>query len=279
MITSFTEFSTNAQLRIGDESLLEQQESTKQLGLFTLIWSKEKTLNLVIDGQPIQLAANNIVSLTPIQYLEFPENANAIIYQFNREFYCIKDHDKQVSCAGLLFYGNQHVPIVSLDETERRKFDLLHQVFLEEISTTDNVQAEMLRMLMARLVIKITRLLKTTGSTQELYEGKIELLRQYNQLVETHFREEHGVAFYADQLHKSPKTLSNSFLKLDTSPIKIIHERIILEAKRQLKYTDKSAKEIAYDIGFDDASHLSRMFKKVTGISPSAFRLHSIQTA
>ena len=54
--------------------------------------------------------------------------------------------------------------------------------------------------------------------------------------------------------------------------MQIIHQRIVLEAKRLLTYTDKTAKEIAYEVGFDDASHLSRLFKKYTSQSPSEFK-------
>ena len=94
-------------------------------------------------------------------------------------------------------------------------------------------------------------------------------------LVESHFKEAHSVAFYAEKLNKSPKTLSNSFAKYNHSPLQIIHSRIVLETKRQLLYTDKSSKEIAYDIGFDDASHLSRLFKKQTSLTPSEFKKSS----
>lgn len=73
-------------------------------------------------------------------------------------------------------------------------------------------------------------------------------------------------------MFKSPKTLSNNFAKFEKSPLQIIHDRIILEAKRLLIYTEKTAKEIAYEIGFEDASHLSRMFKKHTSFSPSEFK-------
>lgn len=197
---------------------------------------------------------------------------NVIVYQFNREFYCIKDHDKEVSCVGLLFFGNQSIPIITLDEKENESFKALHKVFLEEIDNKDQIQAEMLRMLMSRFIIKMTRLLKQNDPKLLVEKSSDNLLRQFNVLVETHYKEEHGVSFYADKLFKSPKTLSNSFAKVGKSPLQIIHARIILEAKRQLLYSDKNTKEIGYEIGFDDASHLSRMFKKVTGISPSAFK-------
>ncbi len=272
MRNRFTEFSTGAFLTIGDENLLNEFRTSKELGHFSFIWTQDTEAVFVIDGIPTTVAPNSIVSLTPIQHLQYVEGENLRVYEFNREFYCIKDHDKEVSCVGLLFYGNEHIPIISLTEPEQEKYALLHQIFLDELETTDTIQAEMLRMLLARFIIKTTRLLKQNGATQNLYESKIELLRKFNLLVDTHFKKEHSVAFYAELLHKSPKTLSNSFGKLDKSPLKIIHDRIILEAKRLLRYTDKSAKQIAYEVGFDDASHLSRLFKKQTGTSPSQFK-------
>lgn len=276
MRKNFTEFSTAASLIISDESLLEEYKEPKPVGLFTFIWTQDEEVHLSIDGLPVLIKPHHIISLTPIQTVQFHEGQSLLVYQFNREFYCIKDHDKEVSCVGLLFFGNEQIPIISLNTDEQQKFLQLHQVFLDELEHTgDNIQAEMLRMLMARFILKTTRLLKASDTDLPNQEGKLELLRNFNVLVELHFKQEHSVRFYADQLFKSPKTLSNSFGKINKSPLKIIHERIVLEAKRMLLYSDKTAKEIAFEIGFEDASHLSRMFKKLTGLAPSEFKTHS----
>lgn len=63
-------------------------------------------------------------------------------------------------------------------------------------------------------------------------------------------------------LHKSPKTLSNIFstCKLP-SPLRVIHERVEAEAKRLLLYSNKSAKEIADILGFEDQASFSRFSK------------------
>ena len=276
MRKKFTEFSTDASFIISDGSLLEEFKSPKPLGLFTFIWTQGEMAQLIIDGLPVLVPPHHILSLTPIQTVQFQTGNTLIVYQFNREFYCIKDHDKEVSCVGLLFFGNEQIPIISLNTEEQQKFHQLHQVFLDELDHTgDNIQAEMLRMLMARFILKTTRLLKASDSDLPLQESKLDLLRNFNVLVEHHFKQEHSVRFYADQLYKSPKTLSNSFGKINKSPLRIIHERIVLEAKRMLLYSDKTAKEIAFEIGFEDASHLSRMFKKLTGLAPSEFKLRA----
>ncbi|GAA4277273.1 helix-turn-helix domain-containing protein [Aquimarina mytili] len=271
MIKEFTEFSTEAILKTGDEELLKPYTVSKLIGLYTFVWVKNSEATLEIDGIVTTIKKDKIVVLTPNQYFKFISGSNLIVYQFNREFYCIKDHDKEVSCMGILFYGNSTIPIIELDNKESGKLDLFHQIFLEELDTVDTIQAEMLRMLMARFIITTTRLIKQQGGYDE-NKNQVDLIKEFNALVEFNFRKEHSVAFYAEKLFKSPKTLSNNFAKFEKSPLQIIHDRIVLEAKRLLIYTEKTAKEIAYEIGFEDASHLSRMFKKHTSFSPSDFR-------
>ncbi len=271
MIKEFTEFSTGALLKIANQAVLESYTSPKLLGLYTFIWVKDADLNIEVDGISLTVKKDKIVVLTPNQYFRFIDGSNVIVYQFNREFYCIKDHDKEVSCMGVLFFGNNVISIIDLDEKNSNKLDLLHQVYLDELDTVDTIQAEMLRMLMARFIITTTRLIKQQGNFDKP-QDKVDMLREFNALVEFNFRKEHAVGFYAEKLFKSPKTLSNYFAKFEKSPLQVIHDRIILEAKRLLIYTDKTAKEIAYEIGFDDASHLSRMFKKHTSLSPSEFK-------
>lgn len=273
MQKTFTEFSTNAFLKIGDESLLETYKTSKQAGFYTFIRTTSIKAEIIVDSIPYTINPNSVLVLTAVQYVQYVSGKNLVVYQFNREFYCIKDHDKEVSCAGLLFFGNVHVPIIALNTSEEKKLAVLNDVFMDEFDTEDTIQAEMLRMLMARYIIICTRLLKAKeGFVEAVKDSKIELLRAFNLLVESHFKTEHSVSFYANKLFKSPKTLSNTFAKLNTSPLQIIHGRIVLEAKRLLTYTDKTAKEIAYEIGFDDASHLSRLFKKNTQLSPSDFK-------
>ena len=273
MTHTFKEFSTKALFKLGNSQCLSAYAQARQVGLYTFIWASSNPIDLIIDSVPFILGPNCILALTPIQYIEYLNGDDAILYQFNREFYCIREHDKELSCAGMLFFGNTNIPKISLNNQELQKFKTLHEVFLDELNTKDNIQGEMLRMLMARFIIKCTRLLKNQeGFIETPKSSKVDLLRSFNLLVEEHFKDEHGVAFYADKLIKSPKTLSNNFAKLSRSPLQIIHQRIILEAKRLLTYSNMSTKEIAFEVGFEDASHLSRLFKKHTKLSPSEFK-------
>ena len=81
------------------------------------------------------------------------------------------------------------------------------------------------------------------------------------------------MAEYADLLFLSPKTLANKFNKMHLdSPNDIIKNRIVLEAKRLLYYTDLTVKEIAYQLGYDDPAYFNRLFARKEGIAPSLYR-------
>lgn len=241
--------------------------------VLTLAWNRGQKQCVTIDGEKYNCPKNTIVSFMSNQSFRFEKAENIVAWQFNRQFYCIVDHDKEVSCSGLLFYGSSDHPFIDLDENEARKIDLLYQIFLEEFDDKDNLQEDMLRMLLKRLIIKTTRLYKKQVQVYDINSTELDLVREYNLMVEHHYREWHQVQDYANEMNKSPKTLSNLFSQHHSkSPLKILHERIILEAKRMLIYTQKSIKEIAYDLGFEEVPTFNRLFKKIVDSTPSDFR-------
>ena len=76
----------------------------------------------------------------------------------------------------------------------------------------------------------------------------------------------------------STRTLSNSVNESSRStPLKMINERITLEAKRLLLYSSLKIKEIGYELGFDDPSYFVKFFKRQTGFLPADFRKPKIR--
>lgn len=241
---------------------------------YFIIWNKDSDLNIVVDGIPFLLRKNTIITLTPIHNFQIePANSSIFLFEFNDSFYCVERHDHEVGCIGYLFYGSQHIPQIKLTKQDEIKFDLLLSMFTEEFTTRDNIQGEMLTSLLKRLIITCTRLAKQQQSIKDIEISKFDLIRKYNLLVEINFRSRHDVSFYAAELNKSPKTLSNLFaLHKFPTPLDIIHRRIIAEAIRCLLFSEQSVKEIAYSLGFDDASNFTAFFKNQTGNSPTGLR-------
>ncbi|MEO9870555.1 helix-turn-helix domain-containing protein [Ekhidna sp.] len=246
----------------------------EQEALLTIAWNVGDDQMVVVDETTVLLPTNHVIVLNVNQSFRFENPRYISAWQFNRDFYCIIDHDHEVSCAGLLFYGSNGAPVITLDLVNQRKIGLMFQVFLDEFEEEeDNLKTEMLRIVLKRLIVKLTRSYKEQNSLTGIENKEMDVIRKFNLMVEKNYRSLHQVQDYADLLHKSPKTISNLFSKYsDKSPLETIHERIVLEAKRLLIYTDKTTKQIAYETGFQDIPGFSRFFKKHTQLAPSKFR-------
>lgn len=245
----------------------------KEKKYFTIAWNHGPKQTVTIDGIAHDFMPDTILPLMFNQSFYFENTTGIVAWQFNREFYCIIDHDAEVSCVGFLF-GMGDQLFVSLDDHAQHKLQLLLNIFIEELNTRDNIQNDMLLMLLKRLIIVITKLARSEYiPDQKLHDERLDIFRKYNLLVEANFRTEHSVNYYARRLNKSPKTLSNIFaLYNQKTPIQMIQARIIIEAKRLLYYTDRSVKQITYELGFEDAAYFSNFFKRHTSLSPLDFR-------
>lgn len=265
---------TNEYLRVEiiDSSNCSILKETIESSL-TIIWCLDNETILTIDNKKRFCKKNEIICLTEFHKIETTKIGKLQMIRFNRAFYCIIDHDSEISCKGVLFFGASQLPIVNLSKNDLEAFESLLKVFKTEMLSNDEHQLEMLQMLLKRLLILCTRLYKNQHKYHLLDKENTDIVREFNFLVEKHFKTKHSVSEYAEMLNKSPKTISNLFSKLETkTPLQFIQERIMLEARRLLTYTDASIKEIAYQVGYDDIQSFSRFFKKNEGISPSEYK-------
>ncbi len=239
----------------------------------TFLWFDKENNFISVDGVEYTFHKNQIVCLTELHKIDITKVNNAKMIRFNRSFYCIIDHDKDVGCKGILFFGASQLPIIEISEDELEKFQIIWRMLEIELKSNDHLQLEMLQSMIKRFVILCTRIYKNQENYSNIEHHRVDIIREFNFLVESHFKTKHTVAEYAYLLNKSPKTLSNLFSKLSSkTPLQYIQDRKMLEAKRLLKYTDKSIKEIAFEIGFEDIQTFSRFFKNYQGISPTDFK-------
>ncbi|GBF50369.1 transcriptional regulator, AraC family [Leptospira ryugenii] len=185
----------------------------------------------------------------------------------------MRDHDHEISCNGILFYGAQTFAIHNLDPVERESAHQIFQLFKVEFEKKDPVHGEMLVSLLKVLIIILTRIGKKQVRAIDGNSQEIELIRRFNLLVDLNFRQQKQINDYAFELGVSAKKLSSTFKKAKLDPpLTRIHQRIILEAKRLLLFSLKSVTEISDELGFEDMSQFSKLFKKITNESPSQFK-------
>jgi AraC-like DNA-binding protein len=242
--------------------------------LYKFIWVCRGTVTVEIDHVPMTLSSDEVISLSPLHHLRFVEvDGEYQTLLFNSNFYCIFGHDSEVSCNGFLFNGSSHVMLLKLDEEQSKRLNSIFCNFIDECSTKDNLQEEMLRIVLKRFIITCTRIARAKFAVGQENEKSFDIVRQFYVLVDTYFKEKKQVQDYADMLYRSPKTISNLFAEYGLpSPLKVIHDRVAAEAKRLLLYTNKSAKEIGLILGFEDIATFSRFFKKVAKESISEYR-------
>ncbi|SEO73090.1 AraC-type DNA-binding protein [Mucilaginibacter gossypiicola] len=100
------------------------------------------------------------------------------------------------------------------------------------------------------------------------------LLKSFQALIGEHYATQHDVAAYAEKLNLTPGHFTEVIKQQSgKTAIAHIHERLIVEAKRRLLHTELSVKQIADELGFEDAAYFNRFFKRLTDTTPIAFRM------
>ena len=102
----------------------------------------------------------------------------------------------------------------------------------------------------------------------------VRLFLQFCDLVEAHFRDHLTLTEYAGRLSVTEARLNDICRRMADLPSKeIVHERLLQEARRLLRFSAVPVSEISYQLGFADPAYFSRFFTKRTGTPPSQFRL------
>lgn len=165
----------------------------------------------------------------------------------------------------------QHHPVISLPqqlfETLLYEFQAIRkELFLQPVSTSIvNLRSRLIAQLVSREA-------EAKFEDMIIYDAN-PLLYKFLNLIDVHFSAQKSVAFYATQLNISANYLNILCRKhLHVPATYLIHNRVILEAKRLVHATDKSLKEISFELGFNDPAYFSNFFKAQTGVSPRQFR-------
>lgn len=114
---------------------------------------------------------------------------------------------------------------------------------------------------------------KVAPSENGLATNQNTTLQNFLKILEENYQRPLGVDFYAEKLFMSTRNL-NLICKgiLHQTVSEIIETRKLIEAKNQLTHSDKNISEIGFDLGYNEKSYFTNVFKKRTGQSPSEFR-------
>ena len=154
-------------------------------------------------------------------------------------------------------------------------FEALLGLLLSEFGGGDGrSNQEVLRHLLTVLLVKLGKV------QQEVVRGagtavspEAQLFHEFTLLLEAQYSQTHTVADYAQLLNITPRQLSDITRQFVGRTAKhLIEDRLILEARRLLTFTNLSVKEIAHRLGYKDPSHFSKIFKKKTQTTPQDYK-------
>lgn len=225
-----------------------------------------------IDMTPFTLKSNTLYFYVPNRIIvkEGIEELWSTGIAFTREFLSLTEND-----------GLAKLPIIESPQGGH-ELCLTNEdlIFVEDLlakisAEYRNPNAWQQRMLSAYLMVLLTYLSRLYVDQYKAQENSPEknLLKSYQLKINESFRELKEVGDYASQLNISAGHLSEVIKMQSGKPaIKHIHERLVLEARRLLFHTNNSMKEIAFELGFSDASYFNRFFKRETLITPAEYR-------
>jgi AraC family transcriptional activator of pobA len=177
-------------------------------------------------------------------------------------------NDRLAEVASVARYGKLPTALEIGIDVEGTMQALVREQELPRSGVNSAISASLLTLLVALLRMR-------TLDTLDEHLGKAQAseFRRFREFVERGFREQHSVAHIAAWLGITPHRLHSIAVRaVGKGPLAIQHDRIMLECKRELMYTDKSIAEIAFDCGFKDPAHFSRFFSQRARCSPRAYR-------
>lgn len=160
------------------------------------------------------------------------------------------------------------------DPTEERELaDALPRLKRELSWQAPASTAAIIARLTTVLVSAIRALQRPESAMSAAGNARAALVARFREKIENHLRMGLTIAQYAKALNVTPAQLRAASLEVTGKPpLRVLEDRILLEARRTLTYSDMTVAETAYYLGFSDPAYFSRFFRKLAGESAAAFR-------
>ncbi|MEM6319073.1 MAG: helix-turn-helix transcriptional regulator [Bacteroidota bacterium] len=232
--------------------------------LYQISWITAGSGQHSIDTEAYELQPNSLYVLSPsiVHTCHSSTNLAGYVLHFSPSFLSNKYLEG--------FQSSFQVHQVSATD-----YELVNFVFQQIHREFNQVQTGSQQIIRAMIITLLAYLERSSFAAKSIADASnaMGLSQQFQQLVNQYFSTEKRLSFYAQQLHISTVYLKEVIKEMTgISASEVIQKRIILEAKRQLIYSQLTVSEIAYRLGFSDANYFFKYFKRYTGKSPGSYR-------
>lgn len=226
-----------------------------------------------IDFDIFTIQPGSMFFLQPGQmhHWNLSDDVEGFVIFYSQEMYNLYFGQKTI--ADYPFYSSvDNKPEMVFDVSELKVILPYFESLIEETQLNQLLKQDKIMNLLDIIHIEIARKYSETH-LHEAHSYNVKI-KNFEVLLENNFKTEKAPFFYASQLNITLKHLNricNEMLQKTTT--EVITARIILEAKRMLMDKKFTVNEIATELGFDDYSYFTRLFKKNTGMTPTDFRI------
>ncbi|WP_024771689.1 AraC family transcriptional regulator [Aquimarina macrocephali] len=233
-----------------------------------------------IDFESYQIKPGSVFLLRPGQthFWKFTTKGKGYIIFHSKEFYEAICQNKNLSIFPF-FFSNQNSPCIYLDKNTQALIEPLFVSILNESRSNALLKKQKLVNLIDLIYIELSRLVLKDNLEDLINSKNLTMkLHKFEQLIEEKYKRQKSAIVYAETMNISVKHLNRICKEtVGKTTTDLILERVILEAKRQILYSENNLTEIAWDLGYDDYSHFSKLFKQKSGMSPSQFQKMYLQ--
>ncbi len=248
--------------------------------VYTIICIKQGKGHCFIDNEYVPLQVGTLLLVSPFAFLHLENTLylQGVVILFTEEFLCRSHLYEQ-----LLYktsYGPNRRTVFQLGDNEIGNSYLQSQLSMfgweYRLGKDPLFKFDFLHNILLGVVLFMHKLqLEQEHGRHDLTEAMAKSqVVQFIQLLNTHFKEQSSLQFYADQMNVTQDQLAQLCKKgVGWSPKAMMQEKLLREAKRLLLFDTMSVKEIAYDLGFTEPTNFVKFFQQHTGISPKNFRI------
>lgn len=242
---------------------------------YMLMWMKTGFKTIEIDFESFSESDHSIFFINPGRRvnIEFSDDPQGWMLQFSRNYF--NTHIKQQlhirNVDVIASFGKVPKMILSpkIGERIHALAEMIDELTGSDIPNSDTASASLLNTLLIYCDSKCNIRIDDTSNSNE-----VQIVMRFKELVARHYKKYHKVSEYAEMMNISSRYL-NQVVKnvLEMTAKQIIHDQLIIQARRELKFSNRSIKEIAYRLGFSEPFHFSNYFKNIMGNSPSEYRM------
>ena len=235
-----------------------------------LMFAVNGTFRLNIDFKNVEFTAPALICI-------FPEQVHHIVEVKNPKGWMISFDPALVNKEVLQLLENKiNNPFLVQSESKFREQLHILMGLIEKVQSenTNSYIQKSIHSLLNALVSLIAGEIVADSAIDKTKENRSIIIKEsFINLTKEHFKTWKQPAQYASALSISVAHLNDTVKSLTGSPVSVhIQEASVMEAKRLLYFTDNSVKEIAYEVGYDEAVYFGKLFKKVTSLTPLEFR-------